>query len=115
MITIDSDYVSYIGKTENKGMENIRTEDIFYIDSSSRQIIVPDSWTAVGTLQDHLAEKVWFAVDRFFDDRDFLVDSNQIMVNYINAASEGYVYNCGEIYVWDPASNEVLEAEPAYW
>jgi hypothetical protein len=43
MITIDSDYVSYIGKTENKGMENIRTEDIFYIDSSSRQIIVPDS------------------------------------------------------------------------
>ena len=112
MITIDSDYVSYIGKTENKGMENIRTEDIFYIDSSSRQIIVPDSWTAVGTLQDHLAEKVWFAVDRFFDDRDFLVDSNQIMVNYINAASEGYVYNCGEIYVWDPASNEVLEAEP---
>lgn len=115
MITIDSDYVSYIEKTENKGMENIRTEDIFYIDSSSRQIIVPDSWTAVGTLQDHLAEKVWFAVDRFFDDRDFLVDSNQIMVNYINAASEGYVYNCKkceDIYVWDPASNEVLEAEP---
>lgn len=112
MITIDSDYVSYIGKTENKGMENIRTEDIFYIDSSSRQIIVPDSWTAVGTLQDHLAEKVWFAVDRFFDDRDFLVDSNQIMVNYINAASEGYVYNCGEVYVWDPASNEVLKATP---
>jgi hypothetical protein len=112
MITIDSDYVSYIGKTENKGMENIRTEDIFYIDSSSRQIIVPDSWTAVGTLQDHLAEKVWFAVDRFFDDRDFLVDSNQIMVNYINAASEGYVYICEEIYVWDPVSNEVLKAKP---
>lgn len=112
MITIDSDYVSYIGKTENKGMENIRTEDIFYIDSSSRQIIVPDSWTAVGTLQDHLAEKVWFAVDRFFDDRDFLVGSNQITVNYINAASQGYVYICEEVYVWDPTSNEVLEAEP---
>ena len=61
MITINSDYANYIDNG-SIGMENIRTEDIFVVDTSSRAIIVPESWTAVGALQDHFAEKIWFSV-----------------------------------------------------
>jgi len=108
MITLNSDFMNY---SDNPvGMENINTEDIFHIDVNSRQIIVPDSWTAVGALQDHLAEKIWFAIDRFFDDRDFAT-ATRFSINFLNAASEGYIHNSTEVYKWDEVNNVVIPVD----
>lgn len=105
MITLNSDFMNY---SDNPvGMENINTEDIFHIDVNSRQIIIPDSWTAVGALQDHLAEKIWFAIDRFFDDRDFAT-ATRFSINFLNAASDGYIHNSTEVYKWDEVNNTVI-------
>lgn len=109
MITITSDYVDYLGRdADKKGMENIHTEDIFEIDTSSRQIAIPDSWTALGVMQDAYAERVWFSIDRFFDNIDF-AEATQFLINYVNAASEGYFYASDEIYLWDPVNNAVQQ------
>lgn len=112
MITITSDYVDYLGRdADKKGMENIHTEDIFEIDTSSRQIAIPDSWTALGVLQDAYAERVWFSIDRFFDNIDF-AEATQFLINYVNAASEGYYYSSNEVYLWDPVNNAVQQITP---
>lgn len=112
MITINSDYANYIDNG-SIGMENIRTEDIFVVDTSSRAIIVPESWTAVGALQDHFAEKIWFSVDRFFDDKDFAT-AQKFMINFLNAANEGFAHNSTEVYLWDPLTNALLDITSGY-
>lgn len=112
MITINSDYANYIDNG-SIGMENIRTEDIFVVDTSSRAIIIPESWTAVGALQDHFAEKIWFSVDRFFDDKDFAT-AQKFMINFLNAANEGFAHNSTEVYLWDPLTNALLDITSGY-
>ena len=52
-------------------------EDCFEINTNTREIVIPDEidskkWV-IGVRDDHLAEVLWFHVDRYFDGQDLAI------------------------------------------
>lgn len=75
-------YYSHLDEIEDKyGPEFLRLlpveEDYFYIDLNTRTITKPKALTdnkwIVGVKEDHLAELLWFKVDRFIDGQDLAI------------------------------------------
>lgn len=65
------------------------SEDTFKINTESRIITVPKDFQSngVGVVGDHLAEFLWFEVDRFYDVTDLM--NCDITINWRNTASSG--------------------------
>lgn len=107
-------YLSYqeaIGKIQNsKGIIKFNSEQeepYVTINTNTREIVIPDIMQNIGVLGDHKAETVWFKMDSYFDRESFLdlVPSEngtakmQVVVQYINAMNEPYMYYVDNAYV----------------
>lgn len=71
------DYSSY--------RSNPDKEKIFYVDLDSRQITIPTQFQDLAVVGDHLAETVWFAVNRYYDGEDLSTKTWGVQV--LDAAS----------------------------
>lgn len=55
---------------------------------NTRHIDLPLSFEELAVQGDHRAERVWFAVDRYFDGKDLADDKKVWVVQFVNAAGE---------------------------
>lgn len=92
MITSAKEYLAHLQeiRNENLHIEALAIpadEQIYAIDLNARTIDTP---TFLSTETDHVAETVFFAVDRYYETFD-LAEST-CLIQYINANGDGYVY-----------------------
>lgn len=69
-------------------------EEIIVIDSSLRNIKVPNSLKNIGVAGDHKAESVFFQIPRYFDGIDLA--NHSCVIRYINAGNEYGEYKVTE-------------------
>jgi hypothetical protein len=104
MITTPQDYIKRLQEIQDSynptvKMINSDTEPKFEIDADTRTIKVPNELQNVGVYKDHMAETIYFTIDRYFDDVDLM--DKICIVQYINANSEQYVHAVTDIYLND--------------
>jgi hypothetical protein len=92
MITTPQEYYSklYLIQDTNKPSVAILApsdEKIYNIDLSTRKIESPDF---LSIKKDHMAETIYFTVDRYYDNIDLL--ETTCVVQYINADKEARIY-----------------------
>lgn len=75
-------YIQEIGELDKKFLRLPLDEPLFEIDANSRKITIPSDFTANGlSVQgDHLAETVFFSIDRYFDYMD--LNNCNIRINW---------------------------------
>lgn len=75
-------YIQEIGELDKKFLRLPLDEPLFEIDTNSRKITIPSDFTANGlSVQgDHLAETVFFSIDRYFDYMD--LNNCNIRINW---------------------------------
>lgn len=96
MALLTSDYYNLLKTIQNnhpKAAINTLPYDseTFYVNLWKREIEVPSShkdYLSVAT--DHRAEKICFAVDRYYEDVD--LKNTTVVVEYVNALGEGRIY-----------------------
>lgn len=92
MITSAQEYLANLQKIRD---ENLHTEPlvipadelIYNVDLNARTIDTP---VYLSTETDHIAETVFFAVDRYYETHDLA--QSTCIIQYINAKNESYVY-----------------------
>jgi len=94
MITNPADYAAKYEEIINTSspvikMINESTEPKFIIDSDARIIQIPSVLSAVGALNDHNAETIYFQIPRYFDTVD--LQTKSCVIQGINAIGEGFV------------------------
>lgn len=92
MITSAKEYLAHLQEIRNANLHtevlNIPADEtVYYIDLNARTIDTPE-FLSVET--DHVAETVFFCVDRYFDNFDLA--QSTCLIQYINANGDGYVY-----------------------
>ena len=65
------------------------TEPRFIINSDKREIEIPDEFKFLAVKTDHVSEKIYFEVDRYFDGED--LSTKACVVQYINTGDGGSV------------------------
>lgn len=83
-------------------------EGYFHINANTRKISTPSGMSILGVEGDHLAEIIFFSVDRFYDTQDLSVcfrrqienPKNGIYINWITANKSNYVTRAIAEY-WD--------------
>ncbi len=96
MALLTSDYYNLLNTIQNNHPKTaINTlpydSETFYVNLWEREIEVPSShkdYLSVAT--DHRAEKICFAVDRYYEDVD--LKNTTVVVEYVNALGEGRIY-----------------------
>ena len=92
MITNSADYYSLLYKIQNANRQDeiIKLPDdepIYEIDLNTRIVKGPEF---LGAKMDHMAEVIYFCVDRYYDHIDLF--NTTCVVQYTNAAGEGRMY-----------------------
>ena len=64
----------------------ITEEPVFNVDLNTREIEVPKQFRNLAVYSDHLAETIWFAVDRYYDGVDLY--KKRVAMQYVNALGE---------------------------
>ena len=64
----------------------ITEEPVFNVDMNTREIEVPKQFRNLAVYSDHMAETIWFAVDRYYDGVDLY--RKRVAVQYVNALGE---------------------------
>ena len=64
----------------------ITEEPVFNVDLNTREIEVPKQFKNLAVYSDHLAETIWFAVDRYYDGVDLY--KKRVAMQYVNALGE---------------------------
>lgn len=97
MALLASDYYALLKNIQNKRPKTASfhalpyNSDTFYIDLEKREIKVPSSYSDYFSIAtDHRAEKLCFAVDRYYEDVD--LKNTTIVIEYINALGESRIY-----------------------
>lgn len=65
------------------------TEPRFIVNSDKREIEIPDEFKFLAVKTDHVSEKIYFEVDRYFDGED--LSTKACVVQYINTGDGGSV------------------------
>lgn len=86
-------YIQEIGELDKKFLRLPLDEPLFEIDANSRKITIPSDFTANGlSVQgDHLAETVFFSIDRYFDYMD--LNNCNIRINWKIGDASGQSVN----------------------
>lgn len=63
-------------------LANPETEPRFVIDSDTREIIIPEEFKFLAVKMDHMSEKIYFEIPRYFDDEDLA--TKICVIQYIN-------------------------------
>lgn len=92
MITTPQEYYSKLHLIQDTNKPTVavlapESEKIYHIDLSTRKIESPDF---LSIEKDHMAETIYFTVDRFYDGIDLL--ETTCIVQYINANKEARIY-----------------------
>ena len=64
----------------------ITEEPVFNVDMNTREIEIPKQFKNLAVYSDHMAETIWFAVDRYYDGVDLY--RKRVAVQYVNALGE---------------------------
>ena len=85
----------------------VGNEPLFVIDANAREITIPDVFKKNGltVVGDHLAEMIWFRIDRYFDLMDFSLFDNA----RISSLSSGTSYSGAHCLIewYNPSAPEV--------
>ena len=94
--------IQEIAKLDTKFLRLPLDEPLFEIDANSRKITVPSNFATNGlSVQgDHLAETVYFSIDRYFDYMD--LDNCQIRINWKMGEASGQSVNFSKSLDADP-------------
>ena len=108
MITNSADYYSLLYKIQNVNrqdeiIELPEDEPIYEIDLNTRTFKGPEF---LGTKMDHLAEIVYFCVDRYHEHIDLF--NMTCVVQYINAAGEGRMYRVPYFDIKTKGANKIV-------
>lgn len=92
MITTPQEYYEKLHLIQDTNFPSVATllpsdEKIYSIDLNTRQVETPEY---LSVEHDHLAETIYFTVDRYFDNIDLA--NTTCVVQYINAKGEGRIY-----------------------
>ena len=92
MITSAKEYLANLQRIRNENLHTdvlqIPSDELVYnVDLNARTIDTP---VYLSTESDHIAETVFFAVDRFYETFDLA--QSTCIIQYINAKNEAYVY-----------------------
>ena len=81
-------YIADLAQINTKYTVLPADEDVFDIDANTREIIVPSSFrkNGVGVQNDHIAEVLYFRIDRYFDSQD--LGLCKIYIQWQNASGE---------------------------
>lgn len=64
----------------------ITEEPVFNVDLNTREIEIPKQFRNLAVYSDHMAETIWFAVDRYYDGVDLY--RKRVAIQYVNALGE---------------------------
>ena len=64
----------------------VTEEPVFNVDLNTREIEIPKQFKNLAVYSDHMAETIWFAVDRYYDGIDLY--RKRVAIQYVNALGE---------------------------
>ena len=97
MITKTEDYLALLQDIQNNNVTNlvalvdVPNEKRFVINANTREIDIPQEFQEFLAMRnDHNAEKIYFEIDRYFDDVD--LSTKTCVVHFVNANHEAGIY-----------------------
>lgn len=103
MITDANEYILALKGIQDSGAPTIyttlpSTEPRFLINANNRTISIPDKFSFLGVQHDHLAETVYFEIDRYFDNVD--LSTQTCVVQFVNKNNKENI-PCSEAEIYD--------------